>query len=427
MQGFLTAEQAAERLGIRRETLYAYVSRGQIQSTESADGRSKLYRLTDIEELEQRKEQRRRPAKALREALHFGNPLLESSLTLLQGGQIFYRGQNAVELSRTRTFEQVASWLWLEDFDAAEEIFPSRPRCTPGLAHTLAEGLKRPWAVESLQIYVPILAQADPRAWTSESPSQVARAGAQLLQDLVELASLQTGRAAGPTAREHDLKGPSSIACRLARAWASPSLGDLKNAAPPLLDSALILCADHELNVSSFSARCVASAGSPIHSAVGAGLAALHGFRHGGHTRRIEGLLREAGTPRGVEEAISDRLRRGEPVPGFGQPLYPDGDPRYGEIIARIGELMPNALVLEWAQALESAGRDLLNERPTVDIGLALVAKALGLPRDAALTLFALGRTVGWVGHALEQYQRAQLIRPRARYVGIAPRTAPQT
>ena len=111
MQGFLTAEAAAERLGIRRETLYAYVSRRLIQSKQSPDGRSRLYSLEDIERLEQRKEQRRRPSQALKEALHFGSPLLESALTLIQQGRIFYRGRDAVELSRTKSLEEVAAWL----------------------------------------------------------------------------------------------------------------------------------------------------------------------------------------------------------------------------------------------------------------------------------------------------------------------------
>ncbi len=416
MQRYLTAEQAAERLGIRRETLYAYVSRGQIRSTESVDGRSKLYKLSDIEELELRREQRRRPGKALREALHFGSPLLESALTLLRDGRIFYRGRDAVSLSRTWSFEQVACWLWLTDSETAAELF-SRPRPSPPAAALhLARGLTRPWALESLQIYVPLLAQANPRAWTSDSPRHGAETGAQLLQDVVELATWTD------STTETSAEDTPSIASLLARAWAPPSL---EGASRSLIDTALILCADHELNVSSFTARCVASAGSPIHSAVSAGLAALHGVRHGGHTRRIEGLLREAETPDGIQEAVADRLRRGEAVPGFGQPLYPEGDPRYQEVVRRIRGLLPGhpALerTLEWAEALERAGRELLDEHPTVDIGLALVAKALQLPRDSALTLFALGRTAGWVGHALEQQEQGKLIRPRARYVGQDP------
>ena len=265
--------------------------------------------------------------------------------------------------------------------------------------------------MESLQILVPTLAQADPRAWIRQKPREIAAAGARLLQQVVELA---ISRSAAEPEAGLEAKG---IADRLAAAW-SPHA---REPAGQLLSAALILCADHELNVSSFTARCVASAGSPIHSAVGAGLAALHGSLHGGHTRRVEALLREARDPEGVLETVQQRLQRDEPIPGYGQVLYPEGDPRYQEVMGQIARLFPDSKALHWAAELESVGRELLGEHPTVDVSLALIAETLALPRDGALTLFALGRTVGWVGHALEQYAQGRLIRPRARYVGEPP------
>lgn len=68
---------------------------------------------------------------------------------------------------------------------------------------------------------------------------------------------------------------------------------------------------------------------------------------------------------------------------------------------------------------------DLLGERPTLDFGLVAVARALGLPAGAALALFAVGRSVGWIAHALEQYADGRMIRPRARYVGPPPSPPP--
>src|SRR5690606_13971117 len=99
-------------------------------------------------------------------------------------------------------------------------------------------------------------------------------------------------------------------------------------AADRLLTAALVLCADHELNVSSFTARCVASAGSTPYQVVQAGLAALQGTKHGGHTARAGALLDEIGEPENARNALGARLRRGESIPGFGHVLYPDGDPR---------------------------------------------------------------------------------------------------
>lgn len=414
MKSLLTAKEAAERLGIRKETLYAYVSRGLIDSVESRDGRSRLYRLADIETLETRREQRRRPSRVLSEALSFGGPILESSLTLIEGGQIFYRGRSMVELARTTTFERVAAWLWLGDADAAERLFQE----PPGLPATVVQVLKAqksPWTVEAMQSVITLLGEAEPRCWRLDRPGQLAAAGARLLQQLVLITGLRHRPTPSPQEASTS-KAPASPAEAMADVWCQGS-----PMARRLLDTAFIVCADHELNVSSFTARCVASADSPLYSAIAAGLGALHGARHGGHSRRIEALLREAGDPEHVEDVLLDRQRRGEPIPGFGQPLYPDGDPRFHELTRRIGELYPDAPARRWADAFERAGRDIIGRHPTVDVGLALTAQTLGLPRDAALTLFAIGRTAGWIGHALEQYADQKLIRPRAKYVGPTP------
>jgi citrate synthase len=105
-------------------------------------------------------------------------------------------------------------------------------------------------------------------------------------------------------------------------------------------------------------------------------------------------------------------LARGEAVPGIGHPLYPEGDPRAVAILYALSAIMPRA-------------RRLVNWRPNVDFALAAAAAALGLPQDAALGLFLIGRSVGWIAHAVEQYESGVLIRPRARYIGPRPESGP--
>jgi citrate synthase len=188
-----------------------------------------------------------------------------------------------------------------------------------------------------------------------------------------------------------------------------------------LLNAALILCADHELNVSSFTARCVASAGSTPYAVVVAGLAALQGMRHGGLTLQAEVFLKEIETPRRAPLVIANRLKRGERLPGFGHPLYPDGDPRGKALLELLGQIYPNSPATALARAVVTEMQQVLEQYPTIDFGLAALALALELPPGAALALFALGRTIGWIGHAIEQYQKEQLIRPRARYTGQLP------
>jgi len=183
-----------------------------------------------------------------------------------------------------------------------------------------------------------------------------------------------------------------------------------------------VLIADHELNPSTFVARCVASTGATPYAVVAAALSALSGRFHGGETERAEGLLRELledGDPMAV---MAGRLARGERLPGFGQPLYPEGDPRAIAILAALGQAAPEARAL--AEKAAETGLRLVGRHPNVDFALAAAALGLGLPRNAALGLFIIGRTAGWIAHAIEQYESGVLIRPRARYLGPRPEEA---
>ena len=182
--------------------------------------------------------------------------------------------------------------------------------------------------------------------------------------------------------------------------------------------AALILCADHELNVSSFTARCVASAGSNPYAVVIAGLSALEGTRHGGVSARVESLLASLRRTRDLRGAVAARLRRGETIDGFGHPLYPDGDPRALMLIAQLRRHYARSAELTFVLDFAGAAGAAIGDRPNLDFALAAVARVLRLPAASPLVLFAIGRTIGWIGHAIEQYETGQLIRPRARYTG---------
>ena len=102
-----------------------------------------------------------------------------------------------------------------------------------------------------------------------------------------------------------------------------------------LLRCALILCADHELNTSTFAARVAASTGADLYACLSAAVAAFSGPLHGGASEQVEWLVREAGSPAGAITAVAERMRRGELLPGFGHPLYPGGDPRVPPLLQR--------------------------------------------------------------------------------------------
>jgi citrate synthase len=181
---------------------------------------------------------------------------------------------------------------------------------------------------------------------------------------------------------------------------------------------ALILCADHELNASTFAARVTASTGADLFACVSAAVAALSGPRHGGASELVELLGQEAGGPERAALVVRERMRRGERLPGFGHPLYPDGDPRAPPLLDAAAALAPRAprlrTLLALVQAMQSAGKP----KPNVDVGLAAVCAALELPIGMGPAIFAIGRCAGWVANVIEQQESAHVLRPRARFVG---------
>jgi citrate synthase len=395
---YLTAHEAAAELGISLATLYAYVSRGMIRSEAvSDDQRSRRYRLEDVEKLKQRKVARHNPEAVVESALHLGTPVLESSITLIDDGRLYYRGHDVAQLATERTVEEVAALIWTGDL--AADFPAAHAEFSPGVGSIL-QALTGLTPFEKYQVILPLAAVDDPAAYDLR-PLAVAQTGARILRLMVTIAATSES---------------SGIAQALQQGWI-PHNPD----AVDLISAALILCADHELNVSSFTARCVASANATPYATVCAGLAALSGAKHGGYTERVEALLNEAGCAEAIYPTMTARLKRGDIIPGFGQPLYPDGDPRGRLLLQLVAERYPDSPVVEMAEAASESALKLIGDYSTVDFGLAIVARVLNLPPGSALALFAIGRTIGWIGHAIEQYPLDRLIRPRARYIGDRP------
>jgi citrate synthase len=180
----------------------------------------------------------------------------------------------------------------------------------------------------------------------------------------------------------------------------------------------LILCADHGLNPSSFAARVAASAGADLYACVGAALATASGTRHGGMPARVASLVEEIGRPSRTAQILGERLQRGDDIPGFGHTLYPEGDPRTAPLLEAARNVAPRSRPVAIIEAVVSTMVLAGGQPPTVDVGLAAVAAALGLPRGGATALFAIGRAAGWVAQVMEQREAGHVLRPRARYVG---------
>ena len=377
---WLDGADSAARLGVKPQTLYAYVSRGRVEARpDPKDPRRSLYRAEDIQRLACRKSRGRRAADVAQGAIAWGEPVLTSSLTAVSHGRLYYRGEDAAILAETQTLESTALKLWgCPD----PSVFSREPQPRVKLR---GSAQARAFAVLAAR------AGADPPAM-GRSPSALWREGAGLLIDLA--GALGDGVTEDPA---HLM---------LARSWG------LGGADADLIRRALVLLADHELNASTFAARVAASTGASLSAALLAGLATLTGPRHGGVAARVTAFFEEADRI-GPEPAVRAWIARGDPPPGFGQPLYPEGDVRGS---ALLNAFTPPPALVELKRCAEAQTGLIAN----IDFALAALARTLHLPDDAPFAIFALGRASGWIAHALEQLQSGTLIRPRARYDGLA-------
>lgn len=419
---WMTADEAARHLGVSRATLYAYVSRGLLQreagAADSTGARRSRYRADSVLRLAAQRRAARNPRQAAQATLDWGLPVLSSALTLIENGRLHYRGNDAEALADHATLEDVAALLW--QVDAAEL---ARTAALPAVqAAEPAARLLAPWRhaaesgpTRSLAAMQGLLAAQAQQARPHTTPDAMAEA-----LGLLSTMRAATTQRAVPSARLR----AAPMHRRLQAVWR------LDDAQADLLRRALVLCADHELNASSFTARCVAATGAGLGACVVAGLGALSGPRHGGVTARLEARwpdwMHAAGDARRLRRLVAalaappvegpgrGAARDNAFTVGFGHPLYPQGDPRARHLLER---LPPHPSVTRLLREVQAQ----TGWAPTVDFALVALRHALGLPEGAAFALFAIGRTVGWIAHALEQRAQGRLIRPRAAYVGERP------
>ncbi|MFI5733979.1 citrate/2-methylcitrate synthase [Kribbella sp. NPDC051587] len=366
-EDYLTTSQVARRLRVKPETVYAYVSRGMLTSVRARGRRGSLFAVADVERL------------ASRSVEHSGAvEETESALTLQSGDELYYRGRSVPELATTRTLESVAHLLWTGEL-TDQPSFPVH-RASVDLARA-AMAVLPPTArlTDQLRVAVAALSAADPLRFDLQ-PTAITTAARTLLGTLITALP-------GPTGSTTTSPGT--------RLW--PKLTTTESADPPrpeLLDAVLVLLADHGLAVSTVAARVAASARANLYAVVSAGLGALDGQYHGAApTLAYEFLDRAKDDPLG---ALSDRLRTGTPIPGFGHRIYRTRDPRAEVLFTLLGDAPIMQVVHTIADRTKSF--------PNSDLAIAAVMHAHHLRPDAGEALFALARIVGWTAHALEEY-----------------------
>lgn len=392
MPHYLTSTEATALLGVSRATLYAYVSRGLLSAHAADRPRESRYLREEVERLARQRSQGRKPREVAQAALSWGLPVLESSITLIENGRLYYRGQDAVQWARSRTIEEVCALLWQCTTQAA--FAPDADNTAPLLAQLQKAMASLPPEEALLPLFTAASEDAPTAAW-QQSPERLA-AGCGALLRLMAACLLGTA------------PGNMPVHQQCAQAW------QLDEQGADLVRMALVLCADHELNASGFTARCVASTGASLRACVVAGLAALTGARHGGTTARVEALWDELGD--GLDPVrLRQRLARGESLPGFGHHLYPEADVRAALLLQALLPQHP-----AW-EALVQEAMALTGQSPSIDFALVALRRHLGLRPGSAFGLFALGRCAGWLAQALEQRETRQIIRPRAAYTGPRP------
>ncbi|BCY07698.1 citrate synthase [Actinoplanes sp. L3-i22] len=455
MRQFLTTEQVAERLGVKPATVYAYVSRGLLPSRRNAAGKASLFAKADVD--------------ALIAGRKRVTPNIQTGITLIRDGGLFYRGQDATALARTSTYEAVANLLWTGELDhtpfradpelvalatSVGALLPASARLTDRLRVTVAAVA----AADPLRFdTAPAAVQATGRTLTATMvaalPPRARPAGSPRDQPAGSTAgSPHDQPAAAPSGLLHDQSGarppgdqplPSSQArsdadgaaaatgddrLSAAAAAARESVGALlwpRLTALPMseterrvLEAALILLADHDIAASTLAARVAASTRAHPYAVVSAGLAALDGPLHGAASEYVHPLLVRAVAGEDPVAIVSEHLRVSGGIPGFGHPLYPSGDPRATALFALLGDHPVGDAATRLADAVRTRSGIL----PNIDLALAALALRYDMPPDAGEAIFAVARTAGWLAHALEEYaNRAARFRPTGQYSGRPP------
>lgn len=405
----LSSAEAAARLGVRLETLYAYVSRGQI--TRFRDSAGSTFDPLEVERLAVGR--RRRGQTNTRQASPAGTPLmiLDTDIALIEDGRLYLRGRDIAGLV-DRRYEDIATWLWRCDEPGAA-LFTAEPSAVAGVRAVMTAMPPGTGMIDLIMVATRALAVADPLRHDL-SPGRVIRAAGALLAGLIAALPDHAPDQAGASPGRRDKT--ASVADRL---WPKLTATRASRARVGALNAALVLLVDHDLAASTLAARTAASARADPYGVGSAGLATLDSALHGTASVDAYRLLEAvcAGTP--VDRALAETLRGRAGVPGFGHLLYQGPDPRATVLLGRLAEVPGTARTLARAETVAAEVTGRTGQHPNIDFALACLALSLGMEAEAGEVIFACSRIAGWIAHALDEYAQPPLrLRPTGRYVG---------
>ncbi|WP_299540648.1 citrate/2-methylcitrate synthase [uncultured Streptomyces sp.] len=414
--GRLTTRETAELLGVKPETVYAYVSRGQLSSRRAPGGRGSTFDADEVRALAGRTG-RREPVAAA------GEFAFRTGITLIGPARYCYRGVDAVELAGQYGFEAVAEWLWTGEL-RPETRFTAPPEALAAARRAVGALPAHSGPTDRLRVAVVAAAAADPLRYDL-APSSVLGGARGLIPTLVD-ALPEIGRAEAGAAPGTDAgtAGPGAAAApRLAdRLWPRLTARPADPAALHVLDTALTLLIDHDLAASTLAARVAASARAHPYAVVSAGLGVLEGPLHGAASGQAHRMLADVVERGGAVPVVAEHLRAGRPVPGLGHRLYTGEDPRARALFALLERVGHASAALEAARDVVAVTARHQPLHANVDLALAVLSVSCGMPAEAGETVFAVARTAGWIAHALEEYaERPLRLRPTGQYTGPPP------
>lgn len=381
---WLTADEAADRLNVKKETVYAYVSRGRLTSRKATGGRGSLFRLADVDRLVAR-------VRRGREATH---DTVESDITFITPEALFYRNRRATDLAESRTFEDVARLLWGFDSPSPPWV-PARGTvrfCRRVIKTLPASALP----VDQVKVTAACIAAIEPPTWDI-SPDVVATTAQRTLATMLTALPVKSDPV--------DVAGmPVPASPVAALLWSrlcdrQPSDAELR-----LLNTAMVMLADHDLAAATYVIRTAARAGVEPGGLLRLGIDVGSGPVKGSASLAIESLLHNMKSSATVEESLGMRLRQGASIPGFGHQVYPAGDIRASHILERLRHLTPKSDRLATVEGVIKTQEWRGLPAPNAGFALAAMTYVLGMAPGSGEAIFVISRAAGWVAHAIEAY-----------------------
>lgn len=401
--GRIGTREAARRLGVKPETLYAYVSRGLLSSRRAEGGRGSTFDPAEVAVLARRG----RPSAAESGGPDVGWGRVRTGITLIDTDRYYFRGVDAIALAEAYAYEEVAEWLWTGVLRRGVRfVAPQQPL---GAARRAVNSLPAgSGPMDRIRVAVVAAASADPLRFDL-SQEAVLGSARSLIPTMVD--------ALPPVGPPNHGTGP--LAWRL---WSRLTAVPSDEASLRVLDAALALLIDHDLAASTLAARVAASARAHPYAVVSAGLGALDGPLHGQASALAHRMLTEVLERGGAGPVVAEYLRAGQRIPGLGHRLYKGEDPRARVLFTLLGRVPGAADALAAARDVVATTARQGPPHANVDLALGVLSVSCAMPAEAGETVFAVARTAGWIAHALEEYgERPLRMRPSGAYDGPRP------